>query len=261
MRIQRCALMIFLAVALGWGGQAAAMMETPLTVYVNPAAVSIGTTYNGDNLFVSGTLPKDAEALIRITGKRGNEHFKKKGKALRVLWMNMGSVEMDNVPTLMLLVPSNELSWLMTHQPETWQKLGLGFESLANKIEISPQGQDRQLLIGEFLKLKERDGLYGIQSRAIHYEDKGGVRAFHASVHLPSGLVPGVYTLETFAIRDGQILARDAHVIQARTVGMPAFLSNLAFNHSLLYGILAVLVAIGAGLLIGYLFKGGGGAH
>ena len=36
--------------------------------------------------------------------------------------------------------------------------------------------------------------------------------------------------------------------IKVREVGVPAFLSSLSFNHGSLYGVLAVLIAIGAGL-------------
>jgi uncharacterized protein (TIGR02186 family) len=262
MRISRSVSTIFLAVFLAWICQGVAAAQGPLAVIVSPSNIAIGTTYNGGDVSVSGTLPKDAEVLIRVRGKRGGEHFKKKGKAFNFLWMNMGTVEMNNVPSLMLLAPSDELVWLMTHKPETWQQMGLGFEALKRELEITPDGQDRQMLVDEFLKLKKHDGVYGIQPRTIHYEEKGTAKAFHANVHLPSALLPGVYTLETFAIRDGQVLARDEQPIEAKMIGMPAFLSDLAYGHGLLYGVLAVLVAIGAGLLIGYLFKGdGGGGH
>jgi hypothetical protein len=38
-------------------------------------------------------------------------------------------------------------------------------------------------------------------------------------------------------------------------------MSSMAFNHGTLYGIVAVMVAILAGLLTGVVFKGGKGAH
>ena len=40
-----------------------------------------------------------------------------------------------------------------------------------------------------------------------------------------------------------------------------AKLSNLAFNHAAVYGILAIFVAMAAGFAVGALFKKGGGAH
>ena len=262
MKVQRYVLNICLLAAVTLGYRSATAAQAPLPVYVNPSRISMGMTYNGNDVFVSGTLPKDAEVLIRVRGRAEDEHFKQKGRALGLLWMNMGTVEIDHAPSMMLLVPSDDLTRLMTQEPESWRKLGLGFDALEQEIEIAPRGMDKRKVIEEFLKLKQRDGLYGIQQNAVRYVEEDTGKAFHAEVHFPSALTPGTYTIETFAIRNGEVLAQDAHALEAHTVGMPAFLSALAFNHSLLYGILAVLVAIGAGIFIGYLFRGGGGgAH
>ena len=41
--------------------------------------------------------------------------------------------------------------------------------------------------------------------------------------------------------------------------GLEAMFTNLAHEHSVIYGIVAVLVALGMGLLVGFIFKKGGG--
>ena len=43
--------------------------------------------------------------------------------------------------------------------------------------------------------------------------------------------------------------------------GIVAKLSNLAFNHAAIYGIIAIVIAMAAGFAVGALFKKGGGAH
>jgi hypothetical protein len=44
-------------------------------------------------------------------------------------------------------------------------------------------------------------------------------------------------------------------------VGFPAVLSKLAWNHGIIYGTVAVLIAIFTGFVIGYVFKKGAGGH
>ncbi len=44
--------------------------------------------------------------------------------------------------------------------------------------------------------------------------------------------------------------------IEVRMVGFPAFLATLAYEHAALYGIVAVVIAIATGFLMGFLFKG-----
>ena len=64
-----------------------------------------------------------------------------------------------------------------------------------------------------------------------------------------------------FTVEGGAITGTARREIDAREVGMPAWISALAFNHGTLYGVLAVLVAIIAGLVTGIIFKGEKGAH
>jgi hypothetical protein len=67
--------------------------------------------------------------------------------------------------------------------------------------------------------------------------------------------------VEIFVLNQGNIVARTTDHLKVDEVGFPALLSNLAFEHAGLYGILATLIAIAAGLLMGLLFRGSKGAH
>ena len=61
------------------------------------------------------------------------------------------------------------------------------------------------------------------------------------------------------AIRDGQAVEQQCVPLAVQMIGFPALLMSLAYEHALLYGILAVVIAIFTGFVMGYLFKGGGG--
>ena len=87
------------------------------------------------------------------------------------------------------------------------------------------------------------------------------MKSFNALLTLPAALPPGTYDIEVFTIKNGIIDEPVVKTIDAREVGTPAWISKLAYNHGILYGVLAVLVAVMAGLLTGVLFKGAKGAH
>jgi len=87
-----------------------------------------------------------------------------------------------------------------------------------------------------------------------------GKRSFTAEIPIPSRLSPGAYLVELIAVRDGSIIARAEQPVTANLVGFPALLSNLAFGHAALYGILATVMAVLAGLAIGIVFQSRG-AH
>jgi uncharacterized protein (TIGR02186 family) len=222
----------------------------------------MGAAFDGIDVFVSGTVPSDAEVLVRVQGKKIDQHFKEQGKALGLLWMNTNTVEMHNVPSIMILAMSEKLLQENTAQSEQWLRLGLGFDALKSTIKVLPEDADKDMLFKELLKLKEEEGLYSIQKAAVQYTKKENSKSFQAIVHFPSALSEGMFTIETFAVQDGIILGQDKQTINAKMKGMPSLLFQMAMGHALLYGILAVLVAIFAGIFTGYLFRGGQeGAH
>ncbi|MBW2108309.1 MAG: TIGR02186 family protein [Deltaproteobacteria bacterium] len=234
----------------------------PIELQVVPSEVRMGLSYNGVEVSISGEIPSGSEVLVRIMGKPEHQRLKKKGRALGLLWMNMGAVSIDNVPNVFLLYPSAALADFARSQPGQWRRLGLGFEALKNRVEILPSTEDKDTLFGEFVKLKEDAALYGTIQDAIHYKEKGGgEKSFTCVAPLPSNLPQDEFSIDVVAVKDGAIVARGTAPIRAVETGVTARLSSLAFNHGILYGVLAVLVAILAGLLTGVIFKGGKGAH
>jgi len=230
-------------------------------IHVTPNLIDIGANYNGLDAFVTGTMPKDAGVLVRLTGKEGDVHFKQKGKLLKLLWMNLRSVSIDHLPSMMLIYPSKEVEKFMFSKTKEWRNLGLDFDSLKKNIKIRPSNINKESIFNELMKLKQSENLFGIKMDKVEVSNQGNLKKFKVAVKFPSNISDGIYKVETYIIRDGKIIWKDVQQIIAKKSGFPAFLSNMAFNHSLLYGILAVLIALFAGIITGYLFQDGDGAH
>jgi hypothetical protein len=56
------------------------------------------------------------------------------------------------------------------------------------------------------------------------------------------------------AFRDGHVVTRAQSTFELEEAGFVAFVSSLADTHGLAYGIFAVVIAVAAGLLVGFLF-------
>jgi uncharacterized protein (TIGR02186 family) len=234
--------------------------STALNVTVQPEHILIGAGYNGKHVSITGKIPSGATSLIRVMSKPEHYKLKQKGRALGFLWMNLGSIEISKVPGVFLVYRSGG-DQKQTDQQAS-QELSLGLEGLRKQADIAANDGDVDILFDEYVKLKEKSGLYDVVDNAINYgPDGAGMKTFNALLRLPSALPPGTYDIEVFAIKDGIIDDPVVKKIDARAVGTPAWISNLAYNHGILYGVLAVLVAVIAGLLTGTLFKGAKGAH
>jgi len=253
---------IYVLLMLFWVQPESVFASMPLNVTVKPNQILMGAFYNGANISVIGQIPADSEVVISLAGHLEDDRLKKKGRAMGVLWMNLGTVEFQNVPIVFLLYPSKAINESLQAGRQSWQNLGLGFEAIQKKANIVSDSGDKGTLFEEFVKLKKKSGLYGTIEDAIHYKKENrGMKSFSCTLALPSGLPQGVYKLEVSAIKDGAIVGYTSKEIEAKEVGMPAFITSLAFDHGTFYGVLAVLVAIIAGLATGVILKGEKGAH
>lgn len=231
-------LILFCCVSYAAGGS---------SVIVRPNLIHIGTNFNGAELDVTGQIPEDCRAVIRLLGESESKHFKKKGRALGVLWMNLSTVELHDVPNVFLIGTDGDGNAVL-HGP------GLGFDSV--------KGQTGDLIFNEFIKLMQQDGLYQVQKGIVRYHPaQDDSKAFEAKLSVPSALHKGIYTVEVLAVRDGSVISRASHDVHAELTGFPALLSVVAYDHSLMYGIVAVIIAIMAGLGMTLLFKEKGGVH
>jgi len=228
-------------------------MGESLKFRLEPNVVIIGATYNGATVRVTGEVPQGCEAVIYVTGHRRDTEFKKKGKALGLLWMNIGTVVFHDVPNLYLIFTSDQAHI---------KSLPIGFEALKKEISITPESEDKDFLFREFLKLKTKEGLYSINKDALKYgKNINGTKSFTCTVTLPSKLVPGDYEVHLAAINSSKVVGCAKEILKAEEEGLPNLVASLAFQHSTTYGILATVIAIIAGLIMGIIFKGGKGGH
>ena len=233
-----------------------------IRAHLTPEAIDIGTFFNGTEVYVSGDVSPEAEVVVRLSGMRHDVALKKKGKVLGLLWMNLDSITIHRVPNLYLVYISKNLESTMRTEPSKWEELGFGFAALKKEVKVSPAEADSEAIFKEFVELKKSEGLYAIEpGKVVYSEGESSQKSFEAILQIPPRLVPGKYLVETFAVKDGSVESRTRAELQVKQVGFPAFITRLAFKHGALYGLLATIIAIAAGLLIGVIFKGEKGAH
>jgi len=235
--------------------------QEPLQISLFPDRIAIDTFYNGIKVAISGTLPADCEVIIRVTGDPIELKMKKKGKVFGLLWMNRETVTFESTPEAFLLYTAKKFDDLLDGRQKDAPVWQLGMKALQNSIIIKPGTADRDVLLGDLMKLKEKEGFYVVQERVHYTQLPDSRKKFESELTIPPKLPPGMYKVETYAVRSGEIISRYEHPLSISLESFPKLLSTLAFQHGALYGILAAVIAIAAGLLSGLLFRGGKGAH
>lgn len=256
-------LALLIAPALGvFGFAQPAISGTPISVNLEPNVIAIGALFSGAQTFVSGMVPADSEVVVIVSGRKDDLTLKKKGRAFGLVWMNLDSVTFHQAPVLYLVQTSKALEDLSRSDPSQWQKLGVGLECLKERLEITPDPPERDALCREFLKLKENEGLYAVRGSDVVYgAPRNGMKTFEVGIDLPSRVSPGEYEVKVLTVENGAVVGSASQNLKVKEVGVPAMLSSLSFQHGSLYGLLAVLAAIGAGLLMNFIFGESKGAH
>nr|WP_321464418.1 TIGR02186 family protein [uncultured Desulfobulbus sp.] len=221
------------------------------TVNVSPTAIVMGAKYNGVDLTVTGEIPEGSDLIVRLVGTPGDLHLREKGKVFGLLWMNVGKLTLTNVPSVCLTSATRPLP-----------QLGKGaasyrLDALTSAIGVEEEGANKSIDIPhELLKLKTKEGLYHEAAEGIKLGSvKNGLQSYTAHIKVPSSLKPGEYKVEAVAISDDAVVGEADTTIKAALSGFPKWLSELAYQKSVLYGVMATVIAIVSGLLIGLVFQ------
>lgn len=224
--------------------------STP-TVRIEPAEIQMGFSYNGASVQVTGSVPAGHEAAVVCTGEEGPVELKKRGKVGGVLWMNVGDLTFERVPSLYMVATTGRLEDLAP--PATLAKLGVGYDALSRRVVGTGGEADGRRLFSELIKLKESHGLFSQREGAVEVEKRAGdVEWITTSCRFPTKIPPGIYRIRVYLFKNHEGRLIHNGTVEARQVGLASAITRLSKERGLLYGIVAVVIALAVGLLTGF---------
>ncbi len=245
---------------LAWAGLLAAVLALPSgagaksdKINLSPERVDIGAFFQGAEVALSGALPAGADAVVEVRGETSQQTLLRLGRRWG-LWMTVGEIEVDQAPNLYLVMSSTPKIPELSGTPTPW---GLAYLKSQVKLQgaLAPDENDRFLM--EFLELKISEDLYETLPGAIRIsKSPGGGAAFQGAFRLPARVPPGPYQVRLSVLEDGRLLEQKTAAFTVKMVGFPALFASLAYEQAALYGLLAVIIAIATGFIMGFLFKG-----
>ena len=111
---------------------------------------------------------------------------------------------------------------------------------------------DRREFANALKDRMQRDGMFDFDVINLPFLEG---TLFRIRLNFPAKIRDGVYTAEIYSFDDGQLAGMQSIPIAARKSGLEAFIYNYAHSNPALYGLMAILAPIAAGLLAGRLFK------
>ncbi|MFA6499265.1 MAG: TIGR02186 family protein [Desulfurivibrionaceae bacterium] len=232
-----------------------------LTCSVTPDNIPITFTYHGAQLSITGQSASTDDLVVTITSEPADTALKYKEKVGGLVWMKKGTLEFKDAPRIYLLHSTADLSRILG-VADLNQHL-LGYDALRGHIRIEDSAGNPAdgKWFDEYLKFKQQEKVYDIQEGTVVRQHGEDGNTYKVDVAWPYQAPPGIYTVEVLAVRDGKVVDRASTHLEVKSTGMVAALSKMAFDQAGLYGIMAVVIALLAGLAVGAIFKKGGGSH
>ena len=232
-----------------------------LTCSVTPDSIPITFFYHGAQLSVTGQSATADDLIVTVTSEPIDTVLKYKEKVGGLVWMKKGTLEFKDAPRVYLLHSTAALDRILG-LVERNRNL-LGYDGLREHIRIEDSAgnpaEDRWF--DEYLKFKKEEKVYDIQEGSVVRQHGIDGNTYQVAIDWPYQAPPGTYKVEVVAVRGGTVVDRVSTSFEVKSVGMIAALSKMAFEQPGLYGIMAVVIALLAGLAVGAIFKKGGGSH
>lgn len=248
---------VIVTILLSVAGQASA----ELTAEANHSHVKIDFFYHGSTMSIRGVSDPGVDLIIKLTAPDGHEVLKEKGKAAGFLWMNVGTLKVEEVPGIYFLHSTKKIEDILSKKD--MDKYVIGYEALKDHIQMSPVSNEEEKTkwFNEFVKFKENSKVYATTTGKISVGEKDGKGNYYILTEWPYQVQPGTYTATVYAIKDKKVIETAQSNIQVEQVGIINSLATMARNNGALYGVISIIAALGAGFGVGLVFRKGGGAH
>lgn len=218
--------------------------------------VQVRQGFTGADLLLFGAIlspdgtraAQDYDIVVVLEGPVRSIVLREKQK-IAGMWINADSMEFRSAPSYFAVASSRPIAKIVDDKTAAIYELGLKWLQLSPIGVIDPKEQRR--FSGGLVDLMRREGFYR--------EDEGAVKIngqvlYSARMSLPSSVQIGTYTAETFAIRNGKVVASAITRVEVTKEGFERFVAVAAEERGLIYGLFAVLVSVGMGWVAGRLF-------
>ena len=228
----------------GWMLQIPSWAEEPLVVVPETSQVNITTDFAGSDLKAVGAMDGPGDLIIKVAGPQQEATLSRETK-LGPFWVGGDTVKMAGAPSLLFLYATAPIASILS--PAEQEKYGLSLEGVPVRIEPQLQAHAADDWRKAFFRLKERQGYYHENDRAIRVF---GNRLFIADMRLPGDLQVGTYTVETLLVKSGKVVGHTVGDFKVRLSGIERRVWNAAHDYPWSFGALFTLAAMVLGFVL-----------
>ena len=245
-------LLVALVLALLLAGPSSAARASGFIADLSHHLIAITTAFTGSNVLLFGALDEaGGDVVVVVRGPETESTVRRKSR-IGPVWLNTDQITFANAPAFYAVASSGPLEEVMDEDERV--RFRIGTEKLAlQPVDAADRSAVELAAFREALvRNKARDDLYSIEVAPVRFL---GDRLFRTTLSFPANVPPGNYQVEVLQLLDGTVVGAQTSVLVISKVGLEAEIFDAARNTPALYGLVSVLLAIGAGWTAGVVFK------
>ncbi|GBD44459.1 hypothetical protein HRbin40_01948 [bacterium HR40] len=227
------------------------LQAQPIIADLSDHLIAITTAFTGTDVLLFGAMERPGGDIVVMVSGPGEEVRVRRRSRVLLFWLNTDELVFRDVPGFYAVAASRPLAEIASEEVLARHHLGASRLPLE---PVNPAGYEA-LEIGRFrralVRNKVREGLW--------VEKPGTVtvladRLFRTRLSFPANVPPGSYFVQTLYFRDGRLEHAQSNVLVISKVGLEADLYDLSKRRPGLYGVGAILLAVGAGWIANVVF-------
>ena len=233
-----------------------AQSDPVLVPEVSQHKVELRQGFTGTELLLFGAvldpqgrrMSEDYDIVVVLKGPAQSILLREKDQ-IGGIWMNADSMDFRSAPSYFAVASNRPIDQIVDDRTAAIFEFGTDFIQLSPSGTIDPEEQAR--FRDGLVDLRERQGLYKENFSGVELRE--GV-LYQARLAMPSSVIAGTYTAETFAVSRGRVIASAIAEVEVEKVGFERLVETAAQNLSFLYGLIAIALSVGMGVIAGRLF-------
>ncbi|MCR4378163.1 MAG: TIGR02186 family protein [Rhodospirillales bacterium] len=214
--------------------------------------VRLDVSFKGSELLLFGAKDLAGDIIVVVRGPRKDTSVRFKERIMGV-WVATDEVIFAQTPAFYALASSRPIADLLPLSVLKKEKIGT--EHLNLDVADKPDGINaarvKEFFAG-LLRNMARKNLYTLEPGQINLV---GNQLFRTDLWFPANVVVGDYAIDTYMIANGRIKSKRTTQLRVHKVGLEAQVYDFAHEQALLYGLLAIIIAVMSGWTANLVFK------
>lgn len=223
--------------------------EETIVAGLSQNLVSITTDFTGSQILVYGAVKRNApepenaplDVIVTVEGPSRSVTVRKKSREWGI-WMNTAAATITRAPTFYAIASSAPMEEAISATENLRYQVTI--PRAIRAVGVASAVADAPDFLNALIRLRNVEGRYNIDEAKVNMVEQ---TLFRADFDLPADLAEGNYRVRMFITRRGSVVDQHEETIFVAKAGLERWINALAKDQPLIYGLLALALAVAAG--------------